>query len=289
MSNLQRIIWLASFPKSGNTWMRVLLANYFMPPEQVPDLNALHRFTTADIRQDFFDRAAGRPFKGRSVGEWLALRPKVLRAIAASRPGHHFVKTHCKMDRVEGQPLILPDVTAAAIYMMRNPFDLALSYARHLGESVDRTIEIMQDRRAMAGSPTGIFEFIGRWDEHIRGWAEAPGLAPHVIRYEDMLADTDAQVRRLLAYLRAPVDEAGLARAIEAASFGNLQKQEAEKGFKERPAAMAQFFSTGRAGGWREKLTPAQVRALRKGFISTLKAYYPEMLDETDAAARGEA
>ena len=285
MASLQRIIWLASFPKSGNTWMRVLLANYFMPQGQAPDINALHQFTTADVRQDFFDRVAGRPFSKKKFSDWLKLRPRVLRAIAASKPGHHFVKTHSKIGQVDGISLILPDVTAGAIYVMRNPFDLVLSYARHMGDTVDRTIEIMMDRRAMSGSPTGIFEFKGRWDEHVTGWATAPGLGAHVVRYEDLLEDTEAELHRLMVYLKAPIDDKAMARAIEAASFGNLQKQEAAKGFKERPAGMAQFFATGRAGGWREKLTPDQVARIRKGFISTLKTYYPEMLEETAAIA----
>ena len=107
MASLQRIVWLASFPKSGNTWTRVFLANYFMPPGQAPDINTLYRFTTADIRQDFFDRVNGGPFVARDFAHWLETRPKVLRAIAVSKPGHHFVKTHCQVRRISGHDLIL--------------------------------------------------------------------------------------------------------------------------------------------------------------------------------------
>ena len=62
--SLQRIIWLASFPKSGNTWLRYLLAQYFMQKEQAPDINQISRFTTSDARQDIYDRVAGRRFEG---------------------------------------------------------------------------------------------------------------------------------------------------------------------------------------------------------------------------------
>lgn len=285
--SLQRIVWLASFPKSGNTWTRVLLAHYFMPPGQAPDINSLFRFTTGDIRQDFFDRANGAPFVGRDIDHWLELRPKVLRAIAASKPGHHFVKTHCQVRRLKGVDLILPEVTAAAIYVMRNPFDLALSYSRHVIEPVDATITRMTDPQAINGGPKGVLEFIGRWDEHIASWVDAPGLRPHVMRYEDMLADTAASFRGLFAFLRAPVDEARLAHAIKAASFDSLQKQEREKGFRERPPGMKQFFATGRAGGWRERLSPAQVARLRAEFLPALERHYPEMLEETAEAAAG--
>lgn len=282
---LQRIVWLASYPKSGNTWARILLANYFMPPDQVPDINSLYRFTTADTRQDFFDRANGGPFVARDLDHWLALRPKVLRAIAASKAGHHFVKTHSQVRRVKGVDLILPEVTAAAVYMVRNPFDLVLSYSRHLGETVDNCIDRMANPQAVNGSATGIMDVIGRWDEHVASWADAPGLRPHLMRYEDMVADTAAAFRGLFAFLRARVDEARLARAIQAADFESLQKQEREKGFRERPPGMKQFFASGQAGAWRETLTPAQVARIRTEFLPALSRHYPEMLEETAAAA----
>lgn len=281
MSSLQRIVWLASFPKSGNTWTRVFLANYFMPPGQAPDINNLFRFTTSDKRQDIFDRVNGAPFVARDFTHWLEFRPKVLRAIAASKSGHHFVKTHCQVRRIGGQDLITPEVTAAAIYVMRNPFDLALSYARHLGEDVDSTIDRMANPEAMNGSETRILEFIGRWDDHIASWVKAPGLPRHVMRYEDMLVDTERAFRGLFAFLRTPVRDGQLRRAIRAASFESLQKQERDKGFRERPPSMKQFFATGRAGGWRGGLSPAQVARIRAEFLPALGSHYPEMLDET--------
>jgi hypothetical protein len=287
MTSLRRIIWLASFPKSGNTWLRVFLASYFMPPGEAPDINGLFRFTTADVRQDFFDRANGGPFVARDVAHWLETRGQALRAIAAAKPGHHFVKTHSQLRRIRGHDLIPPEVTAAAIYLMRNPFDLALSYARHLGEDVDRTIARMSDARAANGGATGILEVVGRWDRHVASWLGAPGLPLHVMRYEDMVADSERAFRGLFAFLRTPVDDRRLGRAIRAASFGSLQRQEREKGFRERPAGMRQFFATGRAGGWREGLRPDQVARIRAEFLPALERHYPEMLRETAEAAVG--
>ncbi len=235
MQSLQRIVWLASFPKSGNTWTRVFLANYFMPPGQAPDINTLYRFTTADIRQDFFDRVNGGPFVARDFADWLEMRPKALRAIAASKPGHHFVKTHCQVRKIGGRDLILPEVTAAAIYVMRNPFDLVLSYSRHLSEPVDQTITRMANREAVNTSGSRIFEFIGRWDEHIASWTEAPGLQRHVMRYEDMLADTERAFRGLFAFLRMPVQDGQLRRAIRAASFELAAEAGAGEGLPRAP------------------------------------------------------
>ena len=281
MSDLRRIIWLASFPKSGNTWVRSFLANYFQPPGKSLDINTLRHCTTSDVRQDFFDQAAGRPYRGKTVEQWMAIRPKALRLIAASKSGHHFVKTHCQVGKIDGVDLILPEVTAAAIYLIRNPFDVAPSYARHMSLEMDAVIDRMTNGLATHANPNGIMEITGRWDDHIRNWTTAPGLPLHVMRYEDMLANPREAYRALFGFLRLPVDKAKLRRTLKATSFRALQKQERESGFHERPPEMEQFFATGRAGGWREALTPGQAARIRAEFLPVLGRWYPEMLDQT--------
>ncbi|MGF1447618.1 MAG: sulfotransferase domain-containing protein [Pikeienuella sp.] len=286
MQSLQRIIWLASFPKSGNTWTRSFLAQALMPPGQAPDINNLRAFTTADIRQDFFDKAAGRPFAARDFDEWLTMRVKAVRLIAGSKPGHHFVKTHCQVVRIGQVDVIDPAVTAAAVYILRNPFDVAPSYARHLGIEIDRAIDMMLNPKALNASANRIFEIVGRWDAHVASWTGAPGLPRHVMRYEDMLADSEKAFRGLLGFLQAPVQDGQLRRALRATSFAALKKQEADQGFIERPPTMsAPFFAKGQAGAWREDLTPGQVARLREAFLPALERWYPELLEETAAIA----
>ena len=282
MNDLRRIVWLASFPKSGNTWVRSFLANYFQPPGKTLDINSLRQFTTSDVRQDFFDRANGRPFRGKTLEDWIKVRPQALRLIAASKSGNHFVKTHCQIVKVGPVDLIMPEVTAAAVYLTRNPFDVALSYARHLTVDIDAAIDRMADREAVQGNDSRILEIVGRWDDHIRTWTTAAsGLPLHVMRYEDILADTEKAFRALFGFLRVPVDRDKLRRTLELTSFAALQKQEREQGFRERPPKMKQFFARGAAGGWREELTGAQVARIRSEFLPMLESWYPEMLDET--------
>lgn len=286
--SLKRIVWIASYPKSGNTWMRSLLAHYFMPPGEAPDINNLRNFTTADVRQDFFDAANGAPYRGSGLEEWMRVRPAALRLIAQSRPNHHFVKTHCQTIRLEGQDVIPPEVTAGGIYIIRNPFDLAPSFARHQSADIDTAIDRMCNPETVMGTPTGIFDILGRWDDHVHSWTHAPGLKHRVIRYEDLLRKPAKEMRGLLeVFLGQKVDAAKLARAIKATAFATMQKQEREHGFTERPEGMASFFAKGQAGVWKDDLTPAQVARLREAFLPALETHYPEMLRETaEVAAR---
>ena len=290
MTDLRRIVWIASFPKSGNTWVRLLLGHYFLPRDVEFDINSIFRFTTADNRQDFFDRAAGKPFQARDVNDWLAVRPRALRLIAASKPGFHFVKTHCLIGRMGEAVLIPPEVTAAAVYLVRNPFDVATSYARHQNVEIDTAIDMMANPQAISATQTNIFQMLGRWDTHVHGWTSAKGLSCHPIRYEDLLDDTERSFRGLLRFLNAEINDGQLRRAIRLTSFSQLQKEEREKGFRERPPEMRQFFAKGTAGGWRDDLTPQQVARIRSEFLPAIEKWYPEMLEETRAFAEaGEA
>lgn len=274
----QRIIWIASFPKSGNTWIRLLLAHYFLPKEASIDINSIYKFTTSDMRQDFFEKAHKSKIENLDLQQWLELRQKVIPLIARSKPNHHFVKTHSALTAVHGVPLIPPLYTAASVYLLRNPFDVALSYARHLSLDIDTTIDRMTSPNNINGSTIGIREIIGRWDTHVQTWMGAEGLQLKLIRYEDLLSDAEREVSTLLTFLGVPVDHGKLRRAVRKASFETLRKQEEQFGFRERPKGMEKFFVSGKSGRWKDDLTSGQIDRIATEFESILKEFYPEIL-----------
>ena len=154
-----------------------------MPPGQAPDINNMRRFTTADVRQDFFDAANGGPCNSQDFEEWLRVRSKALVLIAGSKQGTHFVKTHCQPLRPGGSDLIPPALTAGAVYMLRSPFDVVPSFARHTSADIDAAIDMMTNPDAIMGTETGIRDAIGRWDDHVQTWTCAPGLPRYVVRF----------------------------------------------------------------------------------------------------------
>ncbi len=273
----RNIIWIASFPKSGNTWARLFLGNYFQPTGKALSINELSSITTGDIRADWFSMAAGKPYDGETFDDWLALRPKVLRLIAQSRPDSRFVKTHSKIDRIGEIDLILPEVTAAAICIIRNPFDVAISFARHSNFPIDVSIDRMCDPLNISKAGNGIMEVLGRWDDHIYSWLNAPGLPRHLMRYEDMVDNPKIEFKKLLKFLQIPVEYSKLQTALKETSFSALQKQESNLGFKERPEGMDKFFSTGKYGGWVDKLTTDQIARIHTEFKPTIDKYFPEI------------
>ena len=283
MTSLNRIIWIGSYPKSGNTWVRAFLGNYIAPTGQKLSINELSNITTSDIRGDWFDLAAGGHYKGTSAEDSIKFRTKVLRMIAGSQSGHRFVKTHFKIGRAGNVDLIPSEVTAAAICIIRNPFDVVVSYARHSNVTIDVAIDRMCDPSCANAGVKNIIEILGRWDDHITGWTKVPGLPRHIMRYEDMIDNPKKAFRSLLGFLNIPVQPKKLRTALEETSFKALQRQEKKEGFREKPPEMETFFTSGKYGGWKNILTPTQVDRMYKEFKTTVDEYFPEVAKEAKA------
>ncbi len=258
------IIWLASYPKSGNTWLRAFLANYMKNQETALPINELVGYALGDGFLIHYERLTGKPAEQLTPEEINRLRPQVHEWFASSKGQTVFVKTHNFVGRVEDSALITPSATAGAIYLVRNPLDVAVSYAHHFRATMDEAIEALcRKDHIVAGGPRVLPQYLGSWWQHVRSWTEAPGLKPHVMRYEDMLTSPDRSFGALAAFLKWPPEPERLQRAVRFSSFRELSRQEQSGSFKELPAgATAAFFRQGRAGIWREALSGAQVERL---------------------------
>ncbi len=258
------ILWLASYPKSGNTWLRAFLANYFTNAKKPVEINDLPRFVLGDGIAAPFERVAGRSIADMDEHQIQRLRPLVHRMFAESSPDTVFVKTHNAISFLDDIPTITPEYTAGAIYVIRNPLDTAISYAHHYGVDFDRAIEVMgSDELELPTHGHLVCQYLGSWSSHVRSWLEAPGLNRHVVRYEDMVAKPEKAFRDVIKFLGLPVEPARLRRAIRNSSFKALASQERKKGFVEAvPIDNRVFFRKGKVGDWRNHLTPEQAQRL---------------------------
>jgi hypothetical protein len=252
------ILWLASFPKSGNTWVRALMANYLGANSGRPvGLDTLPQVFVADSQLWPYEQAAGRKFPNAAVEDIMPFKAKAHALLAPKPEILALAKTHSALRRIGGVPTITPDVTAGAIYILRNPLDVTLSYADHFGLSHSDTVSAMASPNLITmGRADRAPEYLGAWSSHVEGWTRAPGLNRLVLRYEDLQADTVDCLTRIITFLQQPVDEAGIARAVGNSSFETLSNQEAMTGFKEKSRNQKRFFRNGTSGQWREQLVP---------------------------------
>lgn len=269
------ICWLASYPKSGNTWLRAFLANLFSgpkPAEHPVRLNDLSKFCIADDFYDDYARLAEPTADQLSEPELLRLRPRVHERFAAASPQTVFVKTHNAAIAVGGVPLITPAATAGAIYVVRNPLDVAVSYANHFQISIKQAVtKLCETSNSLPPSDGLMRRYLGSWSGHVRSWTGAPGLRLHLVRYEDMSAAPLETFEEIVRFLGLPEEPARLEQALKFSSFTELKHQETSQGFKEaRPDGKAKFFREGKAGAWRDALSKSQIERLIEAHGQTM-------------------
>jgi Sulfotransferase domain len=259
------IVWLASYPKSGNTWLRAFLANYQRTDGQPADINEMDAIAS-DRR--IFDEVAGVEASDLTPEEIERLRPAVYRQLADESQETLWLKIHdaCTLTP-DGAALIPADATQGVLYVLRNPLDVAVSSISHYSVHADTAIAWMaQEGRTLApafrSAATQLPQRLLSWSGHVLSWVDQSACPVHVMRYEDMQrrpAETFAAAVRLAGL---PDDPERLARALRHCAFDVLQEQEKSRGFRERPAGAPAFFRKGQIGSWREVLNADQVGRL---------------------------
>jgi hypothetical protein len=257
------IIWLASYPKSGNTWLRAFLHNLLQDPSRSYDINKLSDLTTGESLTGWYHGASGKRDGIFTNEEVQALRPQVHHAISRSSPDTVLVKTHNALVEEDGHPLITLEVTAGAIYIVRNPLDVVISLSHHNAAPIDQMVELMAMKTARSiGNATNVYEFYATWSEHVASWTANPNPTLHVMRYEDMVENPYRAFAGVVRFLGLPAPRERIEKAIRLSSFKVLKEQERRNGFRERPANVAAFFREGKVGQWRKTLTPSQITAI---------------------------
>ena len=265
-----KIVWLASYPKSGNTWLRAFLHNYIAQPEAPQSINALIDFSAVECAAAFFNA----PGDTLSPEATQHRRPAVHEALTRLHDDLVFIKTHNANLALHGVPLCTPAHTAGSIYILRDPRDVALSYAAFAGKSVDEIITFMANPNAANRATTQqVFEFMSSWSNHVRSWLGAKNRL--LLRYEDLLADPEKHFGRVIYFLGGDAQPARLRRAIEFSDFATLAAQEQAHGYVAgSPVAAAPFFRAGKSGQFHDDLTLAQRLKIETDHGSVMKQFH---------------
>ena len=276
---MTRTIWLASYPKSGNTWFRMLVANLSAEDDKPVDINDLPERGGIASARGPFDHLTLIDSGLLTHDECDSLRPRVYEQLAhgadddeydekAKAPAVRFVKVHDAYTlTAKGEPLLAGRNGAeGAIVIVRDPRGVAPSLANHNNSSIDDSISFMNNSEAAFSGQSGrqhhqLRQQLPGWSGHVASWLEQRDIPVHLIRYEDMQADTAGVLARALAFAGRAAAETEIARAVKFAAFDELKAQERERGFREapRPHAGGTFFRRGEAGAWRDELTAEQV------------------------------
>lgn len=272
----KNIVWLASYPKSGNTWFRMFLANYLSNSLTPVSLEEIERTPISSNADDFEEICGLNPFE-LTEDEVDLYRPDMYRFLSENEDteaGLLYKKTHDSYSyNAHNKPLFPKEVSKGAVYFVRNPLDVCVSYANHGASKIERTVQfIVNEKAQLAGKKSGqLRQQLFSWKNHVKSWQNQSEIPVHLVRYEDMKENPVAVFGSIVHFLGLEYDEERLKRAIINSDFKLLQKMEQEKGFREKLQKSESFFWKGKSGNYREHLSETQIQELVAYNYDTMK------------------
>lgn len=263
----KKIVWLASYPKSGNTWFRAFLTALLNDNElDINDMKTDGIFSSREL----FDSCTDFDSMDLYYDEIKTLQPEVFNFLnLISQKEYLFIKIHDAYSlNPEGEPIVPTEATRCAIYFVRNPLDVAGSLANHNGSTIDQAIQILNDPTYVLGPRynynvgSQLAQLTYGWSGHVKSWTEGPPFPVLVLRYEDMLANTYDAFNKAVEFIGIDAGKEKVKEAIKATRFEQLQQKERQGGFREKLSVDRVFFRAGKAGNWKNELNEQQIEGI---------------------------
>lgn len=280
---MKGIIWLASYPKSGNTWFRIFLTNLLTGKETPANINKLDGGPIASAR-GVFDNNIGVEASDLTVDEIDLLRPDLYCHLAENSEETLFMKIHDAYTQVaHDMPLIPAEATAGALYFIRNPLDVAVSFAHHSGWDYDTSISRMADEEfAFCSRPDKLHNQLRQkllsWSNHVLSWVDSAPFPVCLLRYEDMQMQPLETFSKAVRFAELSHTARQIQKALEFSSFDVVRGQEEAEGFREKSSASNRFFRKGKSGSWRKELSEEQARRIIHDHRDVMRRF--EYLDQ---------
>ena len=273
MAKGHKIVWIASYPKSGNTWVRLFLAAYLSNTDQLDPNDAL-KGTFNDAQRPVFDKLLKLQSKELDDDVVASLRLPYLSKLAESGDKDVIIKTHVLNANWHNAAMIPSTVTRRALYIIRHPFDVCTSFAKHMGLSFDEAVTAMGNPSFAIGSDTQIKQPLHTWSTHVSSWLGATGFERMTIRYEDMILRPYQTFANIINFMGMGVENDKIDRALSSTDFDRLKEVEKKKGFLEASDKNDQgFFRSGKIGGFKGVLSAKQTAKLSKDHADMMSRF----------------
>ena len=180
------IIWLASYPKSGNTWVRSLLSAYYFSENGNFDFQLLKKINVYP-QQKYFNAKITMP--GEVNSYWDISQKKII-----SKKKTIFLKTHNSLLSLGGKNFTKPEYTLGIIYVVRDPRNVITSLKNHYDLNYEQSLNFMLNEKKYIydireKNDYSDFQFLSSWSNHYKSWINNNLFKRIVIKYEDLEQD----------------------------------------------------------------------------------------------------
>ena len=254
------IIWIASYPKSGNTWLRSLISSYFFSKNGVFNFNQLDNIKQFSCKNLNSSEINSSNYQTIVSKNWIPTQE-----IINKDKKIHFLKTHNAICSINGNSFTNQNNTVAAIYIIRDPRNVITSISNHYNLSLQDSLEFIKNKRKIIFpkqkkiNSHDDFNFISNWSDHYSSWKNINFAPVKIIKYEDLARDTNKTFVSILEFLskfmKFDFDKSKIKNTIDSTTFDRLAKMEREVGFAESSdstlnSKKIRFFHLGNKNTW---------------------------------------
>jgi len=275
---MSKIIWISSYPKSGNTWMRYFIANYFFNNKRINNPNIIKKikaFPNTEILRKISTKneLIDNPYDISKY--WI----KSQELIKIANGNFCFLKNHNALVNIKNHPFTNKTHSLSCIYIIRDPRDVVVSYAKYKNMNYDRAIkDICCKELLYTLSKKQVFprvDILGSWKYHFLSWKNGMNKMPKIfVKYEDLINDSYGNFYKVIDFLSKilgfKINTEQIKFSIKCSSFKNLKKFENKMGFFEN-TSKSDFFRSGKVGNWKKELNISQIKHIEKEFKSEMK------------------
>jgi len=271
------IIWLSSYPKSGNTYLRSFLSAYYYTNDgsfNFDLLKFIEQFPDKQFFQSFMKT------KKEASEKWLPLQRKIVKSNKIK-----FLKTHSAYGSYDGSPFTSSEVTIGGIYIVRDPRNVVCSLMNHFSLSKKDALSMLLDENRGIKSKENNFAtytFLSSWSNHFKSWANIKSFKTKLIKYEDLQDNAEEIFKNTILFINnlinngQGIDYQKFNKALDTTKFKILKKRENEGGFleamfSEEKGRKIPFFNLGFENNWKNNLSNEAVKEIEYRFEKEMK------------------
>ena len=274
------IIWLASYPKSGNTWVRSMITSLLYSEDGNFDFGLIGKIDQFPEKKYFKDLIKDFNDFQEIYKNWIVAQDKINLDRKVK-----ILKTHQGKFTISNNNFTNSENTLGVIYIVRDPRTLVKSISNHYTLSAEDAFNflihprLMGDGKSFKEKEDGLYNILGKWDEHYRSWTTNKNNLL-LIKYEDLIKNTEVELKKIIEflqkYLTFEFDEKKIKNILKTTSFESLKNMEKLGKFKEQSenkidGKKVEFFNLGPKNIWQENLKKEIVSEIEKNFNDTMK------------------
>tara|TARA_B100000424_G_C22874934_1_gene465870 strand:+ start:55 stop:894 length:840 start_codon:yes stop_codon:yes gene_type:complete len=255
------IIWLASYPKSGNTWLRSIIASLLYTNDGVFDFSLIKKIKQFPSRKTFKDFTENFNNINEISKFWIIAQEKINLTNEIK-----ILKTHNLNCKIKDNFFTDKSNTLGTIYVVRDPRSLVSSISNFYQKDYEKSKNFLISKQILSARPkdlkdNDIATLIGSWSDHYNFWTKKNDNLL-LVKYENLISDIETELNRIIGYLKKfmeiEINAKKIQNIIDTTSFNNLQKMEKEGKFDENMPGInnerIQFFNKGPSNNWKKQL-----------------------------------